>query len=170
MNNRGFGVIGVLVAIIIGGALLFVSNPVSNFIGVGVRPNKTVHTETLEPVKDQAGNVVAYKRIVNETDQQQHITVWEWLRSLPIMVLLLMGSGIASPVVSLFLHNVWSRSVATYNDLTGETRRIVVSVKAGLDTIKDQAIRDTFLLAMSGKQDQSTKDLVKELLKVESKP
>lgn len=168
-NQKGFAEVAILYYVIAAIVLFFVPNPVSKSIGVGIQPNKSVQiqTQTVEPIKDAQGNPVAYKTITNISDQsiQQHVTFWQWLTSLPFMAVLLMGLGIACPAVATVYHTIWGKAVAEYNDLTGETKRIVVSVKAGLATITDPIAKQNFMNALSTQQDQSTKDLVKELLK-----
>jgi hypothetical protein len=171
MNNKGFVVttVGILIAVVVGVFLLFVPNKASESIGLGIRPNKTI-TSTVEKVdllKNPDGTVIGTKTTTcaSDKDIQQHVTFWEWLSSLPFLAVVFMGLGVVFPVVGVFLHKMWSNAVAAYNDLTGETKRIVVSVKAGLATIQDPLVKQKFLDALSTQQDQSTKDLVKELLK-----
>jgi len=164
-NQKGIVVATVLYIIIAAMALLFIPNPISSSVGVGIRPNKTVQTEKVELITDKAGNPVAYKTTTSDQDIQQHVTFWEWLKSLPILVLILMGLGLAFPVVGVWFNSIWSKAVAEYNELTGETKKIVVSIKAGLATIQDPVVKQNFLDALSKQQDSSTKDLVKELLK-----
>ena len=169
-NDKGIIEAAVLLYFVIAGIVLFfVPNPVSSAVGIGIKPNKTVQvqTQTVEPIKDAQGNPVAYKTTTNISDQeiQQHVGFFEWLRSLPILVLFLMGAGVIFPPVALFLHNLRLQAVSAYDDLTGETKRIVISIKAGLLTIQDPIVRQTFLDEMSKQQDVSTKNLVKELLK-----
>lgn len=161
MNKKGIAEVAILIYVIAALALFFVPNPVSSSLGIGIRPNKTV--EKVELINDKNGVPIAYK--TTEQDIQQHVGFWEWLRSLPIMVVMLMGAGVIFPGLGIWLHSLWSKAVAEYKDLSGETKRIVISIKAGLATITDQSTKDKFLAAVSQQQDQSTKDLVKELLK-----
>lgn len=139
LNQRGVAelvVIYVLAGIM---ALLFIPNPISTSLGMGVKPNKTVqvtsHTERLVPVISVDGKQCpsTYKTVADDKtsdqDIQQHIGFWEWLRSLPILVLLLMGLGIFCPPVALWLHNAWST-------LKTDTQKIVLSVDKGLTMLK----------------------------------
>ena len=70
-NNRGIAEVALLVYVIAGLVLLFVPNPVSNVIGVGVRPNKTIYTEKETLIYDKDGVPYAMHRVVSEKDLQQ---------------------------------------------------------------------------------------------------
>ena len=168
LNNKGIAEVVLLYFVIAGLALLFVPNPVSNAVGVGIRPNKTVQStvEKVDLIKNADGTVIGTKTITSTDDKetQQHVTFFQWLASLPLLAIVLMGLGIACPAVAMFFNNLWGKAVAEYKDLTGETKRIVVSVKLGLATL-DTASADKFKAVLSAQQDSSTKDLVKELLK-----
>ena len=168
-KQKGFAEAVVLYFVIGVLALLFVPNPVSKSLGMGIMPNKTVEStvQKVDFIKDKDGNVIATKTTTDTSDKsiQQHVTFWQWLTSLPFLAVLLMGLGVVFPPLAIFLHTLWSKAVAGYKDLTGETKRIVVSIKAGLDTIQDPIVKKTFLDTLSKAQDSSTKDLVKELLK-----
>lgn len=128
-NIKGFTEVAILIYVIIGLALLFVPNPISNSLGVGVRPNKTIQTEKVEFIKDAQGNPIATKTVTSDQDIQQHVTFLEWLRSLPIMVVILMLLGIVFPPLALWLHNLWST-------LKADTQKIVLSVDKGLAVLK----------------------------------
>lgn len=158
MNKRGFAEVAVLYAIIAVMALLFVPNPVSSVIGVGVRPNKTVHTEKLVPIKVNGQEVLTEQ--VSESDTQQHVGFWEWLRSLPIIVLILMVLGIFFPPIALWLHNARVAIIA-------DAKKIVASVDKGLAVIKakDPDLHQATLDAMSKVQGEnsSTEALVTDL-------
>ncbi len=166
-NNKGFISVVMLLALTLAGVLvLFVpNNPVGNLLGVTQKPNKIVQTEKVELIKDAQGVPIAYKTTTSDKDIQQHVGIFEQLRSLPILYLILMGLGIGFPGIAVWRHKVAVGLANDYADLTGETKRIVLSVKEGLATLPDDTARSKFLTAMSTKQDQSTKDLVKELLK-----
>ena len=162
-NNKGLAEVAILTYVIIGLALLFVPNPLSSSLGVGIRPNKTVQVEKVELLVDKNGNPVKasdgtymVKRSVSDQDIQQKVGFFEWLRSLPILVLFLMGAGIIFPPVSLFLNVLYKRTMT-------EAKKIVQSVDAGLNKIDDSAKRESVLDAMSKVQDGSTKNLVSKL-------
>lgn len=163
-NERGFAEVVVLYAVIAVMALLFVPNPVSNFAGIGIKPNKTVqiHKETIEPLLDANGKQVAFKTVESDSDQeiQQHVTFWDWIKSLPIIILLLMGLGIFCPPLAAWLHGEWTK-------LTSHTKKIVAGVDAGLATLKDPAVKQAFLDEMTKVQGKNspTESLVSKLQK-----
>ena len=115
-NNKGLADIAILTYVVVGLIVLFVPNPVSSALGVGIRPNKTVQTQsTLEKVdflkRDLLGRPVAeadgayltkttISQAANDKDIQQKVSIWEQLRSLPILYLILMGLGGFFPVVA----------------------------------------------------------------------
>lgn len=154
-NNKGIAEVALLAYVIAGLVLLFVPNPVSNTLGVGIRPNKTEHTEKLVPVQIN-GKEVMFKTVTTDNDIQQHITFWEWLRSLPLFVLFLMGLGIIFPPISLFLSNL-------YRSLKNETKKIVVGVDKALDKVNDPATKQIIYDEMDKVQDSSTKNLVDKI-------
>lgn len=155
LNNKGVVVETVLVYVIVTMALLFVPNPISSAVGVGIRPNKTVHTEKLVPVKVN-GKEVMFKTVTQDDDIQQHVTFWEWLRSLPIFVLILMGLGVVFPPIALILGRLWS-------GIKAETKKIVVSVDKALDNVHDAEVKKAILKDMSAVQNDSTKKLVDKI-------
>lgn len=168
LNNKGFVIEGAAL-LIIGIMALFIlpPNPVSNVLGVGVRPNKTIETrsEKILPMTTAEGKQLFYEdgspafKLVTETsnkDIQQKVTFWEWLRSLPIFVLILMGSGVVFPPVAAFLSMV-------YRGLKRETKRIVVGVDKALDKISDPATKEVIKTEMSKVQNESTKNLVDKI-------
>lgn len=160
-NQRGIAEV-LAIAYVLGTLmiLLFVPNPISSSLGMGIRPNKTVQStvEKVDLIKDDKGNVVATRTTtaVNDRDIQQHVTFWEWLRSLPILLLILMFAGIIFPPIAVFLNNA-------KNAIIADTKKIVHSVDAGLTTIEDPIKRQAMLDAMSKVQDTSTKKLVSDL-------
>lgn len=154
-NNKGFAEVVLLSYIIAGLILFFVPNPLSNAVGVGIRPNKTVHTEKVDLIK-QDGQVIGTRTVTQDDDVQQRVGFWEWLMSLPIMVLILMGLGIIFPPVSLVLGKI-------YSSLKKETKRIVVSVDKALDHVHDPVVKETILSKMAETQDTSTKKLVDQI-------
>ena len=165
INNREGFIIEGAALLIIGIMALFLlpPNPVSNAIGVGIRPNKTVQTEKVELLTDKNGvPVVAQngtylvKRSFSDTDTQQHVTFFEWLRSLPILVLLLMGLGVVFPGVAAWLHRARSA-------LQRDTKKIVVGVDKALGKMTDPDVKKKILDEMEKVQDESTKDLVDKI-------
>ncbi len=139
-NNKGFVEATILYFVVAGLFLLFVPNPISSSVGLGIKPNKTVqtttHTEKLVPVASimvDGKEVPQYKVVADDKtsdqDIQQHVGFWEWLRSLPVLVLLLMGAGIVFPGISLWLHSAWTT-------LKTDTQKIVLSVDKGLSLLK----------------------------------
>lgn len=150
LNQRGIAEL--LVAVyILGGllALLFIPNPVSSSLGMGIKPNKTVYTEKVALIRDNNGNPIGTKTTVSDQDIQQHVTFLEWLRSLPVLVIILMGLGIVFPPVVLWLHNAWST-------LKTDTQKIVLSVDKGLAILKakDPALHEAVINEMADTQKQ----------------
>ena len=164
MNKKGFVIEGAaLVIIAIMALFILPSNPVSNALGVGVRPNKTVQVEKVELLVDKQGNPIKAQdgtymihRSVSDTDTQQHVTFLEWLRSLPILMVLLMGSGIVFPGVTLFLHRARQALMAN-------TKNMVVSIDRAMDNISDPLTKKIIYNEMEKTQDSSTKDLVDKI-------
>ena len=162
-NSRGLAEVAILTYVIIGLALLFVPNPLSSSLGMGIRPNKTVQVEKVEllvdkkgaPIKAEDGTYMI-KRSLSDTDTQQHVGFFEWLRSLPILMLLLMGSGVIFPGVSLFLHRARTTLMA-------DTKKIIVSVDQAMDNISDQATKKIIYDEFAKTQDTSTKNLVDKI-------
>ena len=152
-NNKGLAEVAILTYIIIGLALLFVPNPLSSSLGVGIRPNKTIQTEKVELIRDKDGNPIAYKTTSSDKDIQQQVTLWEQIRSLPILILLLSGLGVIFTPIAVFLQKVKS-------SLLNDTKRIVRGVDAAMDEVKDEELKKRMYLEMGNAQDQSTKDLV----------
>src|SRR3990167_6468169 len=152
-KNRGIVAETLLVYIVIGVIALFVPNPISNAVGIGNRQNKIVQTDKVTLINDKDGNPIAYRQVTSDQDLQQHITFWEWLSSLPIFVLFLMGMGLIFPPVALVLGRLWAT-------LKKETKKIVLSVDAAMDEIKDEDVKNKALGAMAGIQNDSTKKIV----------
>lgn len=155
-SRRGFTEVALLVYIIAGMALFFVPNPVSSSLGIGIRPNKTVQSEKVELIKDEQGVPIAYKTTVLDQEVQQKVGFFEWLRSLPFLVLLLMGLGIVFPPVSVVLGGI-------YRKLQTETKKIVVSVDDAMQHVKDDELKKKMYLEMGNRQDSSTKNLVDKI-------
>ena len=155
-NNKGLAEVAVLVYVIVGLVALFVPNPISSAVGVGIRPNKTVQTDTVTLINDKDGVPIAYRRITANNEIQQKVTFWEWLFSLPIFVLFLMAMGVIFPPVALVLGRLWTV-------LKGETKKIVVGVDKALDNMTDSTAKQQFLGKMSEVQDTSTKKLVDQI-------
>ena len=189
LNNKGFVVEGALViALLLSGFLLFVPNPVSNATGIGVRPNKTVlkesQTEKIVPLVDKEGNQLGWKQVttnsLSDVDQQQQVTFWQSLVAVPRLILILAILGMCGfPAAVTFWRNVFRALKATKSD----AKRIVASVEAGLNTLPKKItvfgadgkpievdtayLKLNFMDAMSKIQDQSTRDLVKNLKRIE---
>lgn len=158
MNNKGFVVEGVLViSLLVGGVLLFVPNPVSSALGVGVRPNKTVEKEKtydrVELLKDEKGNPVlaadgAYLArrsggtFTSDVEKQQRVSIWEQLRALPILYLILMGLGGLSPVIAggmgIFnkrIAKLWKQATKEKETLLTDTRKIIIGLERAFSTV-----------------------------------
>ena len=106
-TNRGVVAETILVYVIVGMLALFVPNPVSSAFGVGIRPNKTIKVDKTELIYDKEGVPIAYRHISSDEDIQQKVTFWEWLRSLPMLALILMVLGAIFPPIALVLVRLW---------------------------------------------------------------
>ena len=115
-TSRGIVAETLLIYVVIGMFALFVRNPISTIAGVGVQPNKTVHVEKVELLRGKDGNPIATKIITQDDDVQEKVSFWEWLRSLPTFVLLLMGLGIVFPPVAIFLAKLRSTWKAAFKN------------------------------------------------------
>ena len=172
-NRKGLAEVAILLYVIGAMVLFFVPNPVSTAVGIGIKPNKTVQTDattqTLVPMQvdgetvyHKDGSVALVSQSVykkQDLDIQQHVTFWEWLKSLPIFVLFLMALGVIFPPVAGLLAKLWM-------GLKKETKVIVHSVNAGLAAIDDADKKQDVLTAMSKVQNESTKQLVADLKKI----
>lgn len=156
LNQKGFVVEGVLVvSLLVGMVLLFVPNPVSNAVGVGVRPNKTVQTAssvqtvdflkkdfTGQPVAEEDGSYLTRTTIAQKTsdvDSQQHVTIWQSFLALPrlfliIVVLAILGFPPAVTFIARLKKAVFSWQ-EKHQELESETQKIVLSVDKALDTM-----------------------------------
>ena len=155
-SKRGVIAETILYYVLAGVILFFVPNPISNAVGIGNRQNKIVQTDRVTLINDENGVPIAYRQVTDSRDEQQSITFWEWLRSLPIFVLFLMAMGIIFPPVSLVLGKLWS-------GLKKNTKQIVVGIDQALDRVNDPAVKDTILGEMSKVQDTNTKKMVDKI-------
>lgn len=137
-TNRGVVSETVLIYVIVGILALFVPNPISNAVGIGVRPNKTVKVDKTELIYDKEGVPVAYRHISSDEDIQQKVTFWEWLTSLPIFVLVLMFMGVIFPPIAMVLAKIratWKSAFKnTYDGLRSLKDTTVICRKCG-DTV-----------------------------------
>ena len=156
MKNKGFAEVTLLLYVLGAVVLFFVPNPLSSAVGVGIRPNKTVQTDKVTLINDKDGNPIAYRQVTADNEIQQHVGFWEWLRSLPALVVLLMGLGVVFPPVSIFLGGV-------YRTLKADTKKIVVGVDKAMTKVKDDELKKTMYLEMGNVQNDSTKHLVDKI-------
>ncbi len=137
-NKRGIAAL-VLLAYILGGLLVasFFPNPISASLGMGIKPNKTVETQKVEflkkdltgtPVPEADGSYLI-KTSTSSKDIQQHVTLWEQIRNLPVLILILMALGIIGVPTAIQRHNAWVK-------LKTDTQKIVLSVDKGLAYLK----------------------------------
>ena len=135
LNKKGFAEVAVLVYVIVGLVMFFVPNPVSTSLGIGNRQNKIVQTDKVTLINDKDGVPIAYRQITDNRDEQQKISFWEWLRSLPIFVLVLMFLGtIFPPVAMVFakLRSVWKNAFKnTFDGLAHLKDTTVICRKCG---------------------------------------
>lgn len=142
-NQKGFAEVAVLYAVIAIGALLFVKNPISSALGVGVQPNKIVERQTsnqrIELIKDDKGCPIAIKTYENESvsnaDTQQRISLWEQIRSLPVFIFTLVILGMFFPPFGLFLTMLWRRAKGAFNNIHGDTKKIVKGIDSAFATV-----------------------------------
>lgn len=88
LNRKGFVIEGAaLVIITILSLFVLPQNPISGALGVGVRPNKTVHVEKVEFIREH-GEIIGTKTITKDDEIQEHVTFLEWVRSNIILVIL----------------------------------------------------------------------------------
>lgn len=155
-NKKGFAEVIILYVVIGIMALLYIPNPVSSAVGIGIRPNKLVQTEKVEMIKDADGNPIALRTTTKNDEVQQHVTFFEWLRSLPFFVIFLMGLGIIFPPVALFLGKL-------YRAIKADTKKIVVGVDKAFLKVNDPALKQQMYDEMEKTQDTSTKNLVDKI-------
>lgn len=134
-NKKGIAEVVLLLYVLGAVVLFFVPNPVSSAMGVGIRPNKTIETDKVTLINDKDGNPIAYHQVTQNNEVQQHVTFWEWLMSLPIFVLFLMGLGVIFPPVAAVLLNlrkVWKNAFKnTYDGLKSLKDTTVICRKCG---------------------------------------
>ena len=137
MRNKERGVVAetLLIYIVVGLVAFFVPNPISNAVGLGNRQNKIVQTDKVTLINDKDGTPIAYRQITSQSDIQQSVTFWEWLRSLPVFVLFLMLMGIIFPPIAALLiklRGVWKSAFKnTYNGLKELRDTTVICRKCG---------------------------------------
>ena len=157
INQKGFIDPFTLLAVFtVVGALLFIPNPVSSSLGIGIRPNKTVQaestTQTLVPAKAD-GETLYYKdgsvAMVSQTvykhkdlDLQQKVSLWEQFRSLPILWLILSLLGAAGvPALGFMVKfnkgvkNKFLELTEHHEELEGEVKTIIRAVDEAFATI-----------------------------------
>lgn len=141
---KGFVVEGALViGLLLGMVALFVPNPVSNTLGIGVRPNKTVmkdsYKETVELLKDKDGNIIGQKTIASsatsDVDQQQHVTFWQSLVSLPRLFLLFIILGACGVPGFAWVGKVYGDLKRAYTQHREDTKKIVVGLDRAFATV-----------------------------------
>ena len=193
MNQKGFGVIEVLVVVIITGFLLHVQNPISSSLGVGIRPNKTIQKEytkeTVELLKDENGNIIGTKTVakgqVSDQDLQQRVSLWEQIRALPILFLILSILGAASVPGFGFMKWIHGRIKKRLSAMTAEkeslmtdTRKMVKGLDAAFASLPEslaglpgeidrvmlaKKIRDDMEWELRAVYNESTKNLVRSI-------
>ena len=199
-NEKGIAEVGLLIAVIVGMFALFVPNPISSSLGVGIRPNKTVQklntVEKVELLKDEKGNPIlsadgAYlvRRSLQESaidlDKQQKVSIWEQLRSLPILWLLLMFLGGASPIIAGVMAKInatirkkFQITTKERDQVLDDAKKIVKGMDAAFATvpfslsgipgeINREQLANTIIermkMELRGAYNDSTKNLVKNL-------
>jgi hypothetical protein len=154
-NNKGVAEVIVLYYVLAALALLFIPNPLSSSMGVGIKPNKTIQTEKVELIKDVQGNPIAYKTTTSDKDIQQKVSFWEWFRSLPVLIIVLCWAGFVFPPVALFFGWLWSNAKKGM-------KQIVTGVEEAKKTLAPDAIK-TLETNLSKKMDTPVKAEVKKI-------
>ena len=187
-NNKGLAEVAVLYVVIAGLFALFVPNPISASLGVGIRPNKTIEKqydkERVELLKDKDGNIVAVKTKTeggtSNLDKQQGVSLWEQLRSLPVLFMLLIAFGVLFPVFGARLWAVYKGAKKELFGYRADTKKIVKGLDNAFATVPltlagtnlpgeiDRAalaekIVDAMKAELGDTYNDSTKELVKKI-------
>lgn len=157
-NSKGFAEVVLLGYVVAGLILFFVPNPISSAVGIGIRPNKTVQTQsTVEkvdfikrdllgrPVPEEDGSYLTKTTIsqaASDKDIQQKVSIWEQLRSLPVLYLILMGLGGFLPVVAGLMAKFnagikkrWKEATKEKETLMTDTKKIIVGLDRAFATV-----------------------------------
>lgn len=151
LNQKGLAEIALLGYVIGALILFFVPNPVSSAVGIGIRPNKTVEkastSQKVEFVKrDLIGRPVAepdgsyltrttVEESMSSVDKQQKVSLWEQLRNLPVIYLILIFFGVAAVPSGGRLWVLYKRVKKEIFSYRADTRKIVVGVDRAFATI-----------------------------------
>lgn len=154
-NQKGFGVVEVLIGVIIVGGLLFIQNPISTTLGMGVKPNKTIQSKETILIKDDKGVPYAYQTTITDKDIQQKVTVWEQLKSLPVLWLILMFAGVFFAPISIFMGWINGRLKAGF-------KQIVSGIEEAKKVLPKDSV-DLLETNLSKKMDTPAKAEVKKI-------
>lgn len=149
LNRKGFTEVSILVSVIVGLITFFVPNPLSQTIGIGNKQNKVVQadttTQTLVPAMADGetlyhkdGSVAMVSQAVykhKDLDEQQHVTLWEQIRSLPATLIVLVVLGAFFPPLGAFLAMLWARAKKAYAGIHSDTKRIVTAMDRAFATV-----------------------------------
>ena len=157
LSQKGVVESTILYFVIAAMALLFVPNPLSSAVGVGIRPNKTVQREStydkVELLRDKGGNPVLAvdgaflaRRTggasMSDVDKQQKVSLWEQLRALPVLWLFLMFLGGFFPVVAGVMAKInvgikkrWKEAAGQKEALLSDTKKIVMGLDRAFSTL-----------------------------------
>jgi hypothetical protein len=189
MNNQSgelVTMIAITLAVILG--LVFIPNDASKTLGLQNKQNKIVQKQTskerVELLKDDKGNIIATKTYTDDTssdsDEQQHITLWERIIGLPFVLLILVIAGcVFIPGFGIALKK-WLAEKLAHKKTVAETKKIIVGLDEAFGTIAltlageklpgevDRAalaerIKSGMLDVLSKRYDTATKDLVRSL-------
>ena len=190
-NEKGeiFTTMAIVAMIILG--LVFVPNDLSKAAGIQNKQNKLVQkqTSTIELLKDADGKPIRgedgsyiVKRIekTSDSDQQQSITLWERIKSLPFVLLLLVIAGAAGIPGFGWVFKLYRDIKKSFKAREKETKKIIRGWDAAVATIPatlagaklaaevdipglSKKISDGMFAVLSASYDQSTKDLVRQL-------
>lgn len=165
-NEKGeiFTVLAIVSMAILGA--IFIPNDVSKAIGIQNKQNKIVQKQidTIELLKDRDGKPIRsedgtyiVKRVtkIDESDKQQSVTLWERIRSLPALWLVLMIAGVFFPPIALVMGVI-------NKGLKAGLKQIV----AGLENAKKAMHPDSVTVLdtnLSKKMDTKIKTVVKKI-------
>lgn len=202
-NQRGVAEVAVLIYVVVGLLAVFVPNPVSSALGIGVRPNKTVQSSSRvekvdflkkdllgKPVAEDDGSYLTKTTISaasSDVEKQQRVGILEQIRSLPFLLLLLVGLGVAFPPFGAILWALWARAKKAMRNVAGEkealltdTKKIVAGLEKAFDTVPvtlasaklpgevdiiklSEQIVDEMKWTLGDYYNDSTKELVKKI-------
>lgn len=165
-NEKGeiFTVLAIVAMTILG--LVFVPNDLSKAAGLQNKQNKIVQkeTSTLEllkdsdgkPIRGEDGSYIVRRSVkMSDTDQQQEVTLWERIRALPFVLLLLVIAGAFCTPIAGVLAVVNKR-------LTSGVKQMIIGIENAKKAMHPDNVT-TLNTELSKKMDASIKTTVKKI-------